>query len=80
MGLGSFFKRNKKTDTPAEEENTISIDQNKCLNLECQKCISICPSGVFISDEGITVVGDASRCSRCFRCQAVCPSEAISLQ
>ena len=54
MGLGSFFKRNKKTDTPVEEENTISIDQSKCLNLECQKCISIC--------------------------QAVCPSEAISLQ
>ncbi len=25
MGLGSFFKRNKKTDIRAEEENIISI-------------------------------------------------------
>ena len=80
MGLGSFFKRDKKTDIQAEEENIISIDKSKCLDSECNKCISICPSGVFIADEGITVVMDASRCSRCFRCQAVCPSEAISLQ
>lgn len=79
MGLGSFFKRNKKREKPAEEENNIAIDKSKCLNEECRKCISICPSGVFISVDGVTVVGDASRCSRCFRCQAVCPSEAISL-
>lgn len=80
MGLGSFFKRDKKADKPAEEEITISIDKSKCLDSECRKCISICPSGVFISDDGITVVSDASRCSRCFRCQAVCPSDAIVLK
>ena len=79
MGLGSFFKRDKKIEKPAEEEIHIEIDKSKCLDAECGKCISICPSGVFVSDDGTTVVGDASRCSRCFRCQAVCPSDAITL-
>ncbi len=78
MGLGSFFKRDKKKDNKVSEEDiSVVIDQSKCLNEECQKCIYACTSGVFISVDGKTIVNDASRCGRCFRCQAVCPSEAI---
>ncbi len=44
---------------------------------QCQKCIESCPSGA-LSIYNRTVDLDASRCTGCMSCAAVCPQDALA--
>lgn len=71
MGLGSFFKKNKKESS---EESHIKID-DECDG--CEKCITACPNNVLVLEENKVSVQNDFACKHCRVCEAICPIDAI---
>ena len=77
MGLGSFFKRNKKQKEEIEEESHIDINIDECDG--CEKCIIACPNNVLILVDEKSSVNNSFGCKRCKVCMAICPNECINV-
>jgi len=71
--LPRFLQRalkNALTSKPAVEEEICDV---------CDRCVEICPPKA-LTRKGKGLVFDYGKCIRCFCCQEVCPSGAISLK
>lgn len=73
MGLGSFFKRDKKESAT---ESHISINDD-CDG--CEKCVIACPNNVLIIKDDKSAVGNDFGCKRCKVCVAICPNDCITV-
>ena len=52
------------------------ISAAKCI--ECNQCVSVCPTNVFDRVEnGIPVIARQSDCQTCFMCELYCPVDAL---
>ncbi|WNR45443.1 ferredoxin family protein [Paenibacillus roseipurpureus] len=52
------------------------ISESKCV--ECNLCVSVCPTNVFDRVEnGIPVIARQSDCQTCFMCELYCPADAL---
>lgn len=76
MGLGSFFKRNKKEKEEVEDSH-IEIDIDKCDG--CEKCVIACPNNVLILIDKKSSVNNSFGCKRCKVCTAICPNDCITV-
>lgn len=74
MGLGSFFKRDKKEKT-VESHITINLDDCDA----CEKCTIACPNNVLHIIDGVTSVGNHQACKHCHVCVAICPNDCIEV-
>ena len=56
---------------------TITIDRSRCK--KDGLCASVCPDGVFVQREKLTIpeLVDKERCIACGHCVAICPQDAI---
>lgn len=76
MGLGSFFKRNKK-ENKTEVDSHIDIAVEDCDG--CEKCVIACPNNVLILNDDKSSVNNSFGCKRCKVCMAICPNECINV-
>ncbi len=72
----SLFDKLIETDVKA-----VTLIDQRCLRRrlntnECRSCIDVCTTGA-LSFDGRMVQLDTDRCSRCMRCTAICPNEAL---
>lgn len=52
------------------------ISESRCV--ECNQCVSVCPTNVFDRVEGgIPVIARQSDCQTCFMCELYCPVDAL---
>ncbi|AJY73889.1 4Fe-4S dicluster domain-containing protein [Paenibacillus beijingensis] len=52
------------------------ISQTRCV--ECNQCVSVCPTNVFDKVEGgVPVIARQSDCQTCFMCELYCPVDAL---
>lgn len=52
------------------------VSESKCI--ECNLCVSVCPTNVFDRVEGgIPVIARQSDCQTCFMCELYCPADAL---
>ncbi|MEC0227238.1 MULTISPECIES: 4Fe-4S dicluster domain-containing protein [Paenibacillus] len=52
------------------------VSESKCI--ECNICVSVCPTNVFDKgDNGIPVIARQSDCQTCFMCELYCPADAL---
>ncbi|CAN7279644.1 ferredoxin family protein [Paenibacillus sp. LjRoot153] len=52
------------------------VSESKCV--ECNLCVSVCPTNVFDRVEnGIPVIARQSDCQTCFMCELYCPADAL---
>ncbi len=57
---------------------TLDLDVAKCVG--CERCVEVCPHGVFaIEDRKVRLI-DRDSCMECGACQKNCPVEAISVE
>ena len=77
MGLGSFFKRNKKEKLSDEDDSHIDINVTECDG--CEKCVIACPNNVLIIDDDKSSVNNSFGCKRCRVCVAICPNDCIEV-
>jgi MinD superfamily P-loop ATPase len=78
MGLGSLFKRGKKSKKEeVVEDSHIDIIFEDCDG--CEKCSIACPNNVLIIVEEKSSVRDAQVCKRCKVCMAICPNDCITV-
>lgn len=77
MGLGSFFKRNKKNKIEEVVESHIDINSAGCDG--CEKCSIACPNNVLILADDIMSVRDPQVCKSCRVCVAICPNDCITV-
>ncbi len=57
------------------KENTLEFEPFFCIG--CKMCISVCPHGVFIFEDGVAKPVHPEACMECGACQRNCPSAAI---
>lgn len=51
---------------------------SKCRNRSCNsECVTVCPEGAIIKTSGAAAVIDRNKCTRCGKCAAACPHDAI---
>lgn len=53
----------------------LKINESRCIR--CQRCVKICPAGIFYEDKGRIRIKNESSCIFCGHCVAVCPKEAV---
>jgi NAD-dependent dihydropyrimidine dehydrogenase PreA subunit len=57
---------------------TIELDKDKCTG--CQKCIEVCPRGVFAMHDGRAKIIDRDLCIECGACQRNCAFGALAVK
>ena len=57
---------------------TLDLDVAKCVG--CEKCVEVCPHGVFAIEDRRASVIDRDSCMECGACKKNCPVEAISVE
>jgi len=79
--VSPFFKPNIKTDqciakkSIALKEEGASNQNRVCPQIGCQRCESICPQGINLTDNESLV-----KCTKCLDCYITCPRKAINLK
>ena len=58
--------------------NTLEYDQDLCVN--CGLCSTVCPHGVFATNEHVVVLARPDACMECGACQLNCPTGAIVVE
>ena len=53
----------------------LKINDSRCIR--CQRCVKICPAGIFYEDNGRICIKNESSCIFCGHCVAVCPKDAV---
>lgn len=53
----------------------LKINDSRCIR--CQRCVKICPAGIFYEDNGRIRIKNESSCIFCGHCVAVCPKDAV---
>ena len=53
----------------------LKINDSCCIR--CQRCVKICPAGIFYEDNGRIRIKNESSCIFCGHCVAVCPKDAV---
>ena len=76
MGLGSFFKRNKKKKAEKDDSH-IEINVDDCDS--CEKCVTACPNNVLFFIDGVPTVNNSFGCKHCHVCEAICPNDCIQI-
>ncbi|HJN61324.1 MAG TPA: 4Fe-4S binding protein [Alphaproteobacteria bacterium] len=67
--------------TYANDKVTLAIREDWCKAEGCEICVEVCaPKSLAIDDRGKAVVVDLDSCSKCLRCEIMCPDFAITLQ
>ena len=56
---------------------TLTFNSEKCIG--CERCIEVCPHGVFDIKEGTARIIDKDSCMECGACALNCPVEAIEV-
>lgn len=56
---------------------TLVFDEEKCVG--CERCLEVCPHGVFRMDKGKARVVDKDFCIECGACALNCPASAIKV-
>lgn len=79
MGLGSFFKRDKKDSKKYDEKYECHIDINISDCDVCEKCITACPNNVLLIKDGACGVRNSQACKTCRVCMAICPNDCIKI-
>lgn len=52
------------------------ISESRCV--QCNLCVSVCPTDVFDKGEGgIPVIARQKDCQTCFMCELYCPADAM---
>ncbi|KQC04979.1 MAG: 4Fe-4S ferredoxin [Methanoculleus sp. SDB] len=59
-------------------ENTLLYFPERCIN--CGKCSTVCPHGVFAAGEGCAVLARRESCMECGACMINCPVQAITVE
>jgi NAD-dependent dihydropyrimidine dehydrogenase PreA subunit len=58
--------------------NTLEYDGELCIN--CGMCSTVCPHGVFGTNEHGAILARPDACMECGACQLNCPTGAITVQ
>lgn len=53
----------------------LKINDSRCIR--CQRCVKICPAGIFYEDNDRIRIKNESSCIFCGHCVAVCPKDAV---
>lgn len=54
------------------------LSQDRCVN--CNQCVSVCPTNVFdpaAEEGGVPTIARKSDCQSCFMCELYCPTDAL---
>jgi ferredoxin len=57
---------------------TLDLDRERCT--ECGTCLSVCPHGVLVQDNGKVRIEDRDACMECGACSRNCPVQAVMVQ
>jgi 2-oxoglutarate ferredoxin oxidoreductase subunit delta len=67
--------------TYANDTVSIEIKEDWCKGEGCEICVVVCaPKSLAVDARGKAVVVDIDSCSKCLRCEIMCPDFAITLQ
>ncbi|MBX7076802.1 MAG: 4Fe-4S binding protein [Methanobacteriaceae archaeon] len=58
----------------------ITIDSEKCENVDCGDCIDMCPEECFVMGDGEITIQHPDLCDLCEVCMDICPNEAIKVE
>lgn len=59
-------------------ERQVGVYPSKCIGAElCGQCVNSCPLGAIVVREDKVVEINRELCDNCFKCQQVCPSDAL---
>ncbi len=65
----------------ANDVVTLEIKEDWCKGDGCEICVEVCaPKSLAVDARGKAVVVDIDTCSKCLRCEIMCPDFAISLR
>jgi NAD-dependent dihydropyrimidine dehydrogenase PreA subunit len=56
---------------------TLGLSDERCIG--CERCIEVCPHGVFIINEKKAQIKDKDHCMECGACAKNCPVNAITV-
>ncbi|ALS20572.1 MULTISPECIES: 4Fe-4S dicluster domain-containing protein [Paenibacillus] len=54
------------------------LNKDRCVN--CNQCVTVCPTNVFdpaTEPDGVPVIARKSDCQSCFMCELYCPADAL---
>jgi len=67
-----------KPATKEEPRVVIQISKERCKG--CDICVQFCKPGCLAMDGFTAVVVNAQKCTKCMRCEILCPDFAITVK